>query len=99
MIVGTCSECGGPVELPDVWHGICPPLPTCRNCGATKANSYGPVIPMRPSPFKKGWREDVSTTLGPSCKSHIDPGDEPLQMWFGIDESPHRMMTTAETLQ
>lgn len=49
MIVGTCSLCGGAVQVPDVWMGIIPPVPTCLSCGATRADRHGPVIPMTPS--------------------------------------------------
>lgn len=45
MIIGTCSECGGAVGIPDVWGGVIPPTPTCTRCGAVAAN-HGPVIPM-----------------------------------------------------
>lgn len=46
-IVGTCSLCGGPVQVPQLWGGIIPPTPTCGHCGAIQANQHGPVIPMR----------------------------------------------------
>lgn len=45
--IGVCSICGGPVTVPDMWHGIYPPVPTCEHCGATSAGR-GPVIPMFP---------------------------------------------------
>ena len=43
--IGTCSQCGGPVEE-YVWlHIVGPfPPPRCRTCGAVKATPYGPVI-------------------------------------------------------
>lgn len=46
--IGTCSICGGPVQVPDVWMGIVPPTPTCARCGATARDSFGPLIPMKP---------------------------------------------------
>lgn len=49
-VIGTCSLCGGPVTVPQVWHGVIPPTPTCADCGAVKADMHGPVIPMRPGP-------------------------------------------------
>lgn len=51
--VGTCSNCGGRVILPEIWMGVIPPVPTCRSCGATHKQPYGPVIEMeRPDPDK-----------------------------------------------
>lgn len=52
--VGTCSQCGGPVQVPDAWGGVIPPVPTCAHCGARRANAYGPVIPMAPRPRGQG---------------------------------------------
>ncbi len=43
--IGTCSICGGPVKVPNLWMGVIPPTPTCANCGAIEAEN-GPVIPM-----------------------------------------------------
>lgn len=40
-IVGTCSECNGPVR-------IVGGVKTCGNCGTTERKDYGPVIPMEP---------------------------------------------------
>ena len=34
-VIGTCSQCGGKVVIPDVWGGIIPPTPTCQHCHAT----------------------------------------------------------------
>lgn len=47
--IGTCSLCGGPVRVySGTWGGTEPPTPMCGWCGAIKrAESYGPVIPMR----------------------------------------------------
>lgn len=49
--IGTCSICGGRVSVPQVWHGIIPPTPTCEACGAVAAETYGPVIPMQRPQF------------------------------------------------
>jgi hypothetical protein len=56
--IGTCSKCGGPVQVPEFWGGSVPPRPTCTHCGATAANSYGQVIPM------VGGRDDGIERLG-----------------------------------
>lgn len=52
--IGTCGTCGGPVTLPDVWMGVCPPTPSCQKCGAVPAQPYGPMIPMQPRPSYYG---------------------------------------------
>lgn len=44
--IGTCSKCNGPVQVPDLWGGTVPPVPTCAHCGATAKDPYGPTIPM-----------------------------------------------------
>ena len=46
-VIGTCSICGGPVALPELWGGDMPPIPKCKRCGATKPNPYGPVVTMK----------------------------------------------------
>ena len=46
--IGTCSLCGGPVQIPGIWMGIFPPTPTCGHCGAVAAQTFGPTIPMVP---------------------------------------------------
>lgn len=51
--IGTCSNCGGRVTLPEIWMGVIPPVPTCQSCGATQKQPHGPVIEMeRPDPNK-----------------------------------------------
>jgi len=50
MIIGTCSQCSGPVSVSDFWGGTVPPVPVCQHCGATKQNPYGPIIPMTNAP-------------------------------------------------
>ena len=44
--IGSCSKCGGPVQLPMFWGGSIPPKPTCGDCGAVAKQAHGPVIPM-----------------------------------------------------
>ncbi len=61
MIVGTCSICRGPVEVPEYWMGSIRPQERCSRCGATGAPNYGPVIPMTPDqspvgPHGHGWK-------------------------------------------
>lgn len=53
MIIGTCSQCGGAVSVPDAWGGVIPPTPTCTQCGAVAAN-HGPIIPMHRPAFRPG---------------------------------------------
>lgn len=48
-VIGSCSICGGPVLVHEVWFCTIPDVPTCAKCGATKADSHGPVIPMAPA--------------------------------------------------
>lgn len=48
VVIGSCSICGGPVLVHEVWHCTIPDVPTCGNCGAIKADNHGPVIPMVP---------------------------------------------------
>jgi hypothetical protein len=45
-IIGTCSECGGPVAVPSM---MVDPVPRCKRCGATTASPYGPIIKMVPT--------------------------------------------------
>lgn len=49
-VVGTCSLCHGPVQVPLIWHGVYPPVPTCRRCGAQPKPEHGPIIEMQPFP-------------------------------------------------
>lgn len=48
QILGTCSICSGPVCCPLFYWSVVPPVPKCKRCGATKKESYGPVIDMVP---------------------------------------------------
>ncbi len=50
VTVGTCSNCGGRVSVPQNWCGVNPPIPTCEGCGARPREKYGPVIDMGPAP-------------------------------------------------
>lgn len=76
MIVGTCGNCGGPVNVPDLWGGVIPPKPTCGNCGAVAAN-YGPVIQMQPNPCTPfRFVKDTSTMPKPDCKWYVTIKDE-----------------------
>lgn len=43
--LGTCSLCGGAVQVPTAFMSINPPVPTCSNCGA-RMKQTGPVIEM-----------------------------------------------------
>ena len=56
--IGTCSICSGPVTVPTIWHGVIPPTPTCRSCGAVKAADHGPVIKMEP---RRTWTSPTIT--------------------------------------
>lgn len=47
--IGTCGNCGGPVQAPTHWGGSEPPPQKCARCGASPINQYGPVLPMTPS--------------------------------------------------
>ncbi len=44
--IGTCSLCGGPVQVPLVEDVFYSPRPTCTQCGARASEMYGPVIEM-----------------------------------------------------
>lgn len=58
--IGTCSLCGGPVQVPTHWahpDGR-PPQAQCANCGAVAEESYGPTIPMKPpGAGRRSWRQ------------------------------------------
>ena len=63
--VGTCSECGGRVVVPDNWLSVEPPIPTCKRCGATAKQPHGPVIPMNPP-------DKAEDGLGKFMKAHAE---------------------------
>ena len=49
MIRGKCSQCGGVVSTPKIWHGVGRPPSTCESCGAVADETANlPVIPMKP---------------------------------------------------
>ena len=50
-VIGTCSECGGPVTVPQIWMGVHPPTPQCLSCHAIPENPFGPEIKMK----KQSW--------------------------------------------
>ena len=47
-VIGTCSQCGGKVVIPDVWGGIIPPTPTCQRCHATLEQPVITATPAKP---------------------------------------------------
>lgn len=47
-VVGTCSNCGGAVCVPHIWHGVQQPIPTCEQCGANPEKPFGQTIKMGP---------------------------------------------------
>ena len=67
MIVGTCSNCGGPVQVPDHWASVLPAVPTCAQCGAV-VDTKLPVLPMRP---RVGFQ--VTTRSGVSAGPFVPP--------------------------
>ena len=50
IVVGACGICGGPVVVPKIWFGTTLPPKSCKSCGATVRESYGPRLPMNPKP-------------------------------------------------
>lgn len=49
-VIGTCGNCGGPVSVPAIWHGVSRPTPRCERCHAAPQQSFGPILPMRSTP-------------------------------------------------
>lgn len=43
-VIGTCSQCGGPVCTMTIIHSPHPPTPQCKECGAVPKTPYGPII-------------------------------------------------------
>jgi hypothetical protein len=74
--VGTCSECGGRVTLPDAWMGMNPPIPTCQKCGARAKQPHGPVIPMEPNKDQYPAHDGNDIYASPP----VQP-DDPRPMW------------------
>ncbi|MBI9091800.1 MAG: hypothetical protein JEZ12_21525 [Desulfobacterium sp.] len=63
MIIGTCSICGGAVEVPDVWYSVDPAPATCRSCGAVKRD-HGPVVDMKPGKdYRKEWQSIINQQI------------------------------------
>lgn len=54
-VIGTCSNCGGDVVIPQVWYGITPPTPRCSKCGATPIKRNMPIIDMNPIKSSQMW--------------------------------------------
>jgi hypothetical protein len=59
-IIGTCSLCGGAVAQDQEIQQL-----RCTNCRAVPANTYGPLIPMRPKPVVR-----------PNVKAPYSPADD-----------------------
>ena len=55
ITVGTCNQCGGAVTVPQIYHSVCPPVPTCCVCGARALTAHGPTIPMSPPARPPYW--------------------------------------------
>lgn len=47
ITVGTCSCCGGAVQVPKFWMSVVPAVPTCSTCGAVAVQDHGPLIQTR----------------------------------------------------
>lgn len=71
--IGTCSLCGGPVQVPLIWGGIIPPTPTCGDCGATAKEPHGPVIPMKEPPARTSSTTDELNLYTERNKNLPDP--------------------------
>lgn len=59
ITIGTCSNCGGPVSVPVIWHGVNPPVPECERCKAHPVRKHGPVIEMAPPPAETKFRTNT----------------------------------------
>ena len=46
QVVGRCSQCGGEVTVPSIWHGVEAPKASCSRCHAIQSNQHLPIIPM-----------------------------------------------------
>jgi len=102
-IIGTCSECGGPVGIPKSWWSVIPPTPKCLKCGAVAQQHHGPVIPMTPKKpsLRKPWRDyDNDRPYDPLPRNpQKRPGwisddfirkDRPEKSYFTCDYEPWR---------
>jgi len=72
QIVGTCGACSGPMVLPIAWWGVIPPVPTCKECGATARQDYGPVMPVDP-PAKWSTSIEIDPDSHKRVGIQIDP--------------------------
>ena len=68
--IGTCGNCGGPVTVPMIWHGVNNPTPRCERCYATPRESFGPTIPMNPAPSRTAY--SVPGSLFSSARQTTD---------------------------
>lgn len=57
IIIGKCSNCGGNVSVPEVYHSVVPPVPTCDHCGAKKKSDL-PTIEMENPKTNKNWQTE-----------------------------------------
>ena len=71
VIVGTCGNCGGPVQIPECWGGSTPPPKKCAHCGATAKPNFGPVLPMQPKP--EGTNDEFFKRL--TCANRVTTND------------------------
>lgn len=48
--IGTCSICGGPVQVPEeITPETTSSVPKCANCGASPESPHGPTLKMKSS--------------------------------------------------
>ena len=50
-VIGLCSECGGRVQVPEIWLGVEPPIPECEGCKRVPASQ--PVVIQMKRPGQK----------------------------------------------
>ncbi len=86
-ILGRCSLCGGRVVVPNVFHSVIPPKPTCEKCGAVEAETNLPIIPMKPrrAPWAKSikpWKRNDERT-DPQFDYYYDR-DSDNKKWMSI---------------
>lgn len=71
--MGKCSQCGGIVSVPEVWHGIFLPKPTCESCGAiADPHAHLQTIPTRPV---KPWTMPVKPSKENKEYRYVVPKD------------------------
>lgn len=66
--IGTCGNCGGPVEVPDLWAGVGNPPAKCASCGARPRHNHGPRIEMEPPDHDGRYREALQRVAGKIAK-------------------------------